>query len=456
MGRTRFAATMLLVSLYSSWGSGAETITVDELAAGFRYNRSLLKSPRIQIQRSNQWKEGWRGYAAKTANDSERLANSGDLDEAKQKSLRQGAMLLRQAANSDRPMNLFVDYWTNWKSFHARTPSLAPEVVPNSWTFPDTSISPENLVSDYRDYIICSFDPQASPRCRVWNGVRGDGERSGRVTDKSINEVVSSFQFPPLGVQDPHWAPTSIWHPIDQFFEDYEKGAVVTGQVKLNDRNVFHVRHIAYVDAPNGFAKSSGKFEIATIVEAWIDPERGFLPLKIEWHSGIYHDRKPIVVTRTPHKQLETTEIKLIDGAGYYPVTGMVRDFVDDPNWKESSISIDDVVKGATAPDPPKLLNTEFGWDLMHITPNAELTEEMVKLEFPTSTNFYDESRQRVMIQGLSEDEVDRMLAADAKSASVQQGGSTPGPRSGRWWLVILNVGLVAIVIGVYYWRSRR
>jgi len=431
----------------------AESLTPEDLFAGFQLNRSQFPSLHVQMERTNQWKDGWRAYAAKTADQSERLSESPDLDPAQRSSLRQSAQLLRQAATTDKPQFFFLDYWTDGAAFHARSPILAPEDVRSSWDFPTAPVSAENLVEIYPETMICSFDPKASPRLRVWNGIRGNGDRSGRVTDDSIHAVTPGFQFPPLGIQDPQWAPTSLWNPIDQYFQDHSSGATLVGQERVDDRDLYHLRTITFTDAPQGFARSPGRFEIGSIVDAWIDPSQGFLPVRIEWNSGIYRDRQPIVVNRTPHKRVDVLEVRAIEGAGFYPWSGLARDFVDDPTFKPSSLTIDDLVKGATPEEPPKLVHTMMGWTVTALEPRAEITDLMKRLEFPRSTNYFDDRRQRVMIQGLSESEVDRMLAEQASGPPVS--GQTASPRS-MGWLILLNGILIALVVTAAIVRARK
>ena len=137
---------------------------------------------------------------------------------------------------------------------------------------------------------------------------------------------------------------------------------------------------------------------VAEIVRAWLDPERGALPLKIEWTNEPIVDEKVILRPSgsEPDRRLTTTDIQPI-GDGYYPMRGKIEVFGIDPE------------AGAANAAAPRLVMETTTWTVGTIRANQPLPATLTTIPIPKDTYYYDEFSGRSLRAGYDGSQVTRL-----------------------------------------------
>jgi hypothetical protein len=240
-------------------GSDTEYRAAD-LIAGYQYNRSRFPRPRIVYRRAIDFTEAFRKH------------NPGST-----------------ATQSV----IVADYWTDGQRCLLRVPKISgPE---EEYVVPDDDIRPGSLVSQYAKIAVFSRGAGSSGEFRLWNGLDAESLGSGRVGMGPISAMVTEFAFPPLAAPDTSWDPPATWHPIDRFFAQPESEMKVLGVTGVEGAQTVVLEHTERKPAAEFLQKQvEGKLEVARLTTAWIDPQRGYLPLRMAASSVLLLDGKRI------------------------------------------------------------------------------------------------------------------------------------------------------------------
>jgi hypothetical protein len=179
-------------------------------------------------------------------------------------------------------------------------------------------------------------------------------------------------------------------HPIDELFENDPKTFRTLRRETIDGHaTVLIEQRTDAVVWPAGSAKgppagSAGSVEQFNVTRAWIDPERGGLPLKIEWSYDLRKDGQPQPGSGKPYKVLEVTEIADLGEGRFYPTRGAIRTYGLNP--VEAAKQAADKSFDAEALVPYE----ETTWHANKV--EADLApNESLSLPFPKGTPYYDE-----------------------------------------------------------------
>jgi len=459
MGRIRFelpwAFAAALLGVMGGWcvtAAPAEVApTAGELFAGFRQNYLAFPSPRITWCYATTRGDAW--YQA-TEKDSQRLAEMASAKTAGEKEVRQ---LLRQSRALKNMMAMArsnavcFDYWTDRVSCQVRLwDPVRPGAKDGQPEFPDAPLTEQNLETVYQHVFIASYLPGEIPPCRLWGGISNSGRKTGGTFDYTIPQAIATFLFPPLGASDRQWGYNGF-SEIDKFFSLPAEETRVVQKETIEGAACWVVKHVSLRPAGEDFAKH-GKFEIADVVRAWIDPRRGCLPLRIEWYGEVYRDGAPFHNLKPqPTFVLRVNKIEKIDGAGFYPTEGLIETYQADPTQSFQELTTEEFVAGKTLA-LRFVVHQATAWFVKRIDPNAKLPRESLAFEFPNGTNYYDAMKGRTLIKGMSEQEYDDLIAEGGPPKS----GELPS-RTAYWvaFGVVPLAGLLAVWFILWY-RARR
>lgn len=369
----------MVLALSMMVGDGAEADSPGALFSQFRENFKSFKTLKLQWRLDKSSTDEWFAHeTAAIASLEAQLAQMPDdtTDEYHSKNqqiqgrrrlfaqLRQPRRLV-QSFRTDRTRFLVVSAPANWDSL----------LRGNDWSLPDEALSEESLKSKYTNFSMISYlgNPH---RGFFWCTPIGGGTLSAQVRRANIQD--DHNDFPPLGVENPDWGPDGIWHPIDMFFRAGPSGFTNVGRETIDGHETVILERRKPVANLN--SSNPQRFEV---VRAWLDPQRGALPVRIHWIieervSGNPARTKP--VGSNPRKVLETTEIVEVAGAGFYPSKGQIRVYgPQDPSNLPGTVPFS-VVEELTT------------WEVAKIEANKPNAESYA-VPMPKGTYYYDEAQ---------------------------------------------------------------
>ena len=395
------------------------------LFAEFHRNFRAFRSLKLQWRRDETTPPEWSAHQADRIMALEKEAAGLDDDASGHyHEIQQEIQRLRQSmANLQAPRHMVAAFRTDrsrflvmgapdqWDSLHAG----------NDWALPDVPISPESLKSAYHDFWIVSYagDPT---RGFFWTMPTVGGAMSVQV--RRANYQDGHTDFPPLGVEKGDWGPESLWHPIDIFFRADPRKFATIGREAIRGRSAVLIERRTEAPDTSGLAAGAKRFEV---VRAWLDPERGALPLKITWSFQDEVAGKPPVRTpvgANPWKVLETTEIVEVkapgtepDGrvrVGSYPTRGTITLYGPDfrgsvlvggigrPRPVRVTMAGGGPIPAGPGATPPFAVVQEVTtWEVAKIVANTEAAgAETYKIPIPKGTYYYDESQNSMIRAG--------------------------------------------------------
>jgi hypothetical protein len=430
--------------------------TPEDLVAGYQENVSRFPRPRVSwVHRETYHAPAIREFERRAEVYDEIAGRPGLTDEERRRAVEE-ARVERSTVHAYRAQPSrawYTDFWTDRRGCLFRLPPLQSrhwvDGPPTGWSFPDVECTPETLRTFFKDWSVYSFVPGALASMRVWQGVGKDGSMDGLWHAKKIDESMTGFQFPPLTfVPGAAALPDSI-HPIDEFFARPVAEMRVERREMVDDRPTYVLVHrkIGPTSVPH---TTPGDVKSIKIVSAWIDPGRGYLPLKITWDSALVLNGKTIGDEwRQPISTLTCMEILRV-GNGYYPVRGASEVFMSDPDVTEPP-DFDKVLAGTERYKPYVKART-LSWEVLKVEPDRPMSPEMFELEFPKGTLYYDATKQRSFLQGGTEEELQRLLAKAAETARQASSRRALLERIALWGTVVAALALGAMFF-VRWWR---
>lgn len=443
LGQTSTPKTRALILIFGAWCGwsllfgatrcvvecGATEIQPDDIIAAYEYNLSMLPRMRVVyeyvVERSDVFYQ------------------------------------LNPGATSESADPVLEDYWTDRKRFLLRMPKSFSEG--QSYVPSDTVITPDVLLSVYRDTFVFSYGSTSANGFRWWSGVEKDGQGGGVTGVGSVADRIGLFLFPPLGATDPTWGPEGIRHAIDVFFADGTESLSVVGTIRVDNVETVVAQRTVYAAAPAVQQREvKGKLEIAQVTTAWIDMQRGCLPVRMDQTNCFVLDGNPLGRTDTqkaldPAKRPETdfavvvSRIERSDGGAFYPSGGYTVQRCVSPEYKGPFNDMQGVIQGKTIAIPMVDLQ-RMTWRTHSIRPDVAMDEETLALAFPPGTRYVDTSRNRGMVEGMAEEALDRLLE--------QERGVPPSFATGshllKSVLALANLLLIGILVYVFWLRRRK
>jgi hypothetical protein len=390
-----------------------------DLIAGYQYNRSRFPRPRVVLRRGIDFRNGTKSV-------------------------------------------IIEDYWTDWQKCLVRMREVSDPG--QEYVVPGSEISPESLVSGHPSTRVFSRRSGVTGEFRLWHGVDCDGVGNGRVGTGPISGALVQFAFPPLAAPDTSWDNPSTWHSIDVFFAKPESEMKVLGVRQVDGVETVVVEHMVREPAAEFLQKQvEGVLEVGDVTTAWIDPQRGYLPLRLVKSAAFILDGRRIEhrsadALLDPNGQkdanlvVRVTRIDLCEGGGFYPFEGSRAQRGKDPDYDGPFNTVAEALEGKVR-GVPVVDYTREHWQVEYLEPDVGISEETLALRFPEGTQYFDEVRSRGMIEGVSEEELDRVLGEE--QGQVVDEEVKP---AWRWRGTVIAVNLVFLValLALFYWRWRR
>lgn len=283
------------------------------------------------------------------------------------------------------PRPLFQTFLTDRKRFMLRSAPAGWEVghPGDDWKLPDVPVTEASMTRDYQGFELVSFDGDPAHGYRWITPFAGGASAMirARLYQDDRNEL------PPLAVN--RLLEGRPRHPLDEFFNNDPKTFRAVRREAIDGRPAVLIEQ-----ALDGSLRSLGTgrpqpggagkgFEQLGVTRAWIDPERGGLPLRIEWSQELRKDGQLQPGTGKPYKVLEVTEILSVGGA-FYPTRGMIRTYGLAPAEAAKNAAGKPYDASALVP------YEETTWHAARVEANVPLGESFA-LPFPKGSYYYDE-----------------------------------------------------------------
>jgi len=368
----------------------------------FAVNRDSFRTLHVVESRTETFTRDY--YLAKARNIERNLELPGHSEAEKATSLAQ-AEEYRKRATSPILSRFVQDFRTDRDQFQSRTPRGA--VDPQTWKSPDDPVRPETLSTAYKDVTIYSFNPSWERPLRVWPGTSPAGRSSyGMIYSKKVRgqwdfEAREAFWFPALAVTTREWG-AQKWHPIDEFFaglggrfggfsSDTGGRYRLLKDEKIGDVSTAVVQQVLLRNT-GVKPEQGGEMQQRWVWKAWIDRNRGCLPTRMELRTGLALDGR-VLYEGSLEEVVEVTDIRAVEGAGFYPAAGEVRTYDTDPNWDGRWLTFEELFAGKEQSMPKAVLATTTTWNVIELEANRPLDEETFALRFPDDIGIFDDGQ---------------------------------------------------------------
>lgn len=461
---------LVLLTVCAGIGSSEPVIRPEDLVAGYRQNMAAFQTLRVTWTRTSQFAPNWFNHHEKLAKASEERAAQQGLSPEERAAYLKDAESERRAISAHRdPIVLEQDYWTDRVNFQMRVlPAGTKGAAPDHSLFPDVELTPEALQGEFAGIFILSFYPSAAPSAfRIWAGAkRGAMHAAGVRGDNpnTQNPNTRETYFPPLGVSDSQWG--AQWHPFDAFFSGPIEEMQVTGEDNVDGEHTYILeRRVEQKDkrsfmTAEDLEQFGADMQVFRLTRAWIAPQQGYIPLRMEWDVTRTYRGKPLITARKrpgpPGRVLSEVRVRRIDGGGYYPVAGTIREYSVDANARVRGAKLADILAGRPLPPiPPMVLTEEVRWTAHRIEANRAMSADMFALPFPENTGYFDSVRSRGLVTGSAQSFLDGVITPEGEPPVA----SSPGAIRQRPWALIAGMvtfGVVLLAGAVRHYRKKR
>lgn len=286
---------------------------------------------------------------------------------------------------SRRPFRMFtpMEFYLNGDDYQYRTPkdTARSEEVAKSWSFPESPITADALLTTYRDMTIFSRSAQSTPPSRWWHFSVG---RYAYVMQKHLTDVMSIDLPPYLGA-----IPREEYDrlPYNEFFTQPADKYRVIRQEELNDR----LLTVVDVDIP-----SARDPESTHTFRAWLDLSRGAVPIQMYVDR---HSQGPIAGRfdrYRPYNVLVTNEVTNLPNGAFYPSRVLLEEWQDDPDAPRLTKEQRDEVKAGTRTIPAAVFR-RYRWDCALVEIKTDFADDFFNLPFPDGQKLYDHDTRKAV-----------------------------------------------------------
>jgi hypothetical protein len=338
------------------------------------------------------------------------------------------------------------EFWTDRVAFQVRTPAvLVPDrdAPDRKFTFPLGAAHKSNLMTDFKEIAVYNFNGELADGVKLWNGVL-EKLPQGAVLSR-LDEMSPGKWLPPLAMREP--VAGFILHPFDAFFSTEYESARVVERTALDGREVYLVEKVVTdSDGPRRMrilveydGGDVNKLLVQEVQRAWIDMQRGCLPLRIEFLPQWVYDGQTYfdAYGRGPERVTETRQIEKVPGGGFYPIDVRQVSYAIDHKIQDTfppySYSLQKIIRRAT-PKATTVPHSEQQWVAHAIEAGRDMTG-LFGFNFPDGTVYFDFRTSKVI--GRNYDEVQGRTGFAAGRRRGTAGSTT------RWVLIGANVALV-------------
>ncbi|OYW17992.1 MAG: hypothetical protein B7Z55_11485, partial [Planctomycetales bacterium 12-60-4] len=244
----------------------------------------------------------------------------------------------------------------------------------NDWRFSSDPVSPETLLTTYRNVSVFSRSSASSPASRWW---RDSVDRHAYVTEQHLAEL-SSIELPPLT----NLPDSRMWsrHPFDAFFSRPSEEYQIIGAEEIEGRRLMIAEVSVPLDRAGGPCLS---------YRAWLDLDRGAIPLKLyRWHFNT--PPQALDLDRTEPREIATTpEIRELPDGGFFPTRTLLESMANDPDFpKPTPEELEEIRNGTRK--VPRVVDRRKSWDCSLIERLPQLDSEFFSFSFPEGQQLYN------------------------------------------------------------------
>jgi thiol-disulfide isomerase/thioredoxin len=274
-----------------------------------------------------------------------------------------------------RPMEFFSD-GVNYQ-FRAAPNSFDTIEQLNAWKFHNAPLTPDSLLTTYRNVSIFSRVAKSTPAARWWH-FSADGH--AYVMQKNLADVMH-LDFPPFtDVARPRW---DNWHPLDGFFSQSAEKYRVVREEEIDGRTLTVVE-VAVPLAPEA--------ENQLFYRAWLDLKRGALPMKIVHSQGVGAIPEDFFDRHAPRHITTTHSVEELANGAFYPAKTVCEDWQFDPAGRKLTPS-----GWQVDPQGPLAVHRRFTWDCSLVETPAKLDDAFFVFRFPEGQSLFDHDAGKVI-----------------------------------------------------------
>ena len=316
-----------------------------------------------------------------------------------------------------------VDYWTDGLSLLVRGGDLSANHVNETFllSHPPADFSRIELEEHYRDTAIMTFFSEDA-MFRFWLWPSDSRYPSLRVSKQALLFEDTAFLFPPFM---PFYAENEeSLFPSDYFFNLPVEMITCLGVQHIDKKKYYVLEYReeieglaeAYKNVLRGTKYEGRDISVMKLITAWIDPAKGYLPIRIEessWFSEgkklLHKDEKlRLPLGNVADSCFEIKAIKESDTGAYFPMKSQ-KIFYRDDESANITWSIFDGIEGNVL-SAPREAYREYVWDIVRVDTDVEILPETLVLPAIKGTESYDEQTQKANIVGMTDTEYEQML----------------------------------------------
>ncbi|WP_417380742.1 M56 family metallopeptidase [Gimesia sp.] len=267
-------------------------------------------------------------------------------------------------------------FWTDGSSFHQRWPYWPDSERQQNPKLDQGPVwPPENLNQHYDSIKLISWSKANQPPLRHWFGRNKERSSLQASIGNQLKEMPSLHTSAPLGLKAYQWDEKLPTYSLDDSMSKNPDQYKIVGRSQLNGQSVI------LVDSFSAYPQRSQ--ESRWRMRAWIDPSRGYLPLRIEW--GVVDPSNKLISGLSHH--LETLEIKQVANS-FYPVRIKYQEYtLDYPTQQKRSDKLKPAERARQAQLPiPVIEGRCKTWEVVRIKANQSIEPETLALQFPEGT----------------------------------------------------------------------
>ncbi|QDT92231.1 M56 family metallopeptidase [Gimesia algae] len=267
-------------------------------------------------------------------------------------------------------------FWTDGSSFHQRWPYWSDSERQQNPKLDQGPVwPPENLNLHYDSIKLISWSKANQPPLRHWFGRNKERSSLQASIGNQLKEMPSLHTSAPLGLNAYQWDEKLPTYSLDDSMSKNPDQYKIAGRSQVNGQSVI------LVDSFSAYPRRSK--ESRWRMRAWIDPSRGYLPLRIEW--GVVDPSNKLISGLSHH--LEILEIKQVANS-YYPVKIKYQEYTSD--WltqQKQAEKMQPEERARLAQLPIPVIEGRYKtWEVVSITANQSIEPETLALQFPEGT----------------------------------------------------------------------
>jgi thiol-disulfide isomerase/thioredoxin len=324
----------------------------------------------------------------------------------------ENAKMLAKSVRFEHKYEFFID----GDNYQVRS---ALEPIEKNWGFPDAPPTPDTLTKDYARVRVYLRSAHATPPAQIWPGqLTPDSQSYAMITAKHVND---NMHFPAF-TQAMH-AQILDLHLIDLFFSAPADRYQVVGQENKDGRLLTIVDVLVPSELKGSKTGADGKpqqYNIAYWFRAWLDLDRGGVPVALHFWDGSDGEPFDEHFRATPSRVTQTTEIKRRPNGGYYPARTVEEHFNLDPDAPTLSEAQWAEVRAGTRKAPPNVVFERCTWDCTAIDTNPSGGEDFFVLKFPQGQKIFNLDTGKV-------------LGALDRTPPIKVGEQAPAWKMERW-----------------------